>query len=294
MTIEPLHNRNIGIRRVRVADILENPSNWRLHPDNQVNAFTGAVDEVGWYGYPDCFEHPDFPGQVMLIDGALRREWLYARYGEDAEIDVNVTDHTPEESKKAILTKDPLAALAETDAASLEALMRDVQIADEALAAMVEGMAEDAGIIPPDVPPDIVEDVPPEPPVVPVTRPGDLWTLCGENGIEHRLLCADCRDPAAWERLLGGERAACVFTDPPYGVSVAAKNRLLNSVQPSGRCLTDIVDDDLTPDELKASLLPAFTLLRERGMADDCTLFVTAPQGGDLGMMMMMMMEEAS
>lgn len=28
-------------------------------------------------------------------------------------------------------------------------------------------------------------------------------------------------------------------------------------------------------------------------MADDCTVFLTAPQGGDLGMMMMMMMKEA-
>lgn len=33
---------------------------------------------------------------------------------------------------------------------------------------------------------------------------------------KHRLLCGDCRDPAAWERLLGGERVNVCFTSPPY------------------------------------------------------------------------------
>ena len=47
----------------------------------------------------------------------------------------------------------------------------------------------------------------------PVSRIGDLWRLGA-----HRLLCADARDPSAFERLLGGEKAGLVFTDPPYNV----------------------------------------------------------------------------
>lgn len=45
VTTEPLRNRNLGIRRVRVADILDHPQNMRRHPSEQVDAFTGAVDE---------------------------------------------------------------------------------------------------------------------------------------------------------------------------------------------------------------------------------------------------------
>jgi 16S rRNA G966 N2-methylase RsmD len=90
-----------------------------------------------------------------------------------------------------------------------------------------------------------------------------------------------------------GKRASCVFTDPPYGVSIGKKNVMLNSVQKAGRCLDNIASDDLTPDQLKAILLPAFVNVREIVMADDCTLFTCSPQGGGLGMMMMMMMQEA-
>ena len=49
----------------------------------------------------------------------------------------------------------------------------------------------------------------------PVSRIGDLWRL----GV-HRLLCADARDPSAFELLLGGEKAGLVFTDPPYNVPI--------------------------------------------------------------------------
>ncbi|PKB13354.1 DNA modification methylase [Novosphingobium kunmingense] len=48
-----------------------------------------------------------------------------------------------------------------------------------------------------------------------VTRIGDLWVLG-----KHRLLCGDARDPAVLERLMDGERAQMVITDPPYNVPV--------------------------------------------------------------------------
>jgi DNA modification methylase len=48
-----------------------------------------------------------------------------------------------------------------------------------------------------------------------VTRPGDLWLLRN-----HRLLCADARDEAAYGCLLEGAKAEFVFTDPPYNVAI--------------------------------------------------------------------------
>lgn len=45
-----------------------------------------------------------------------------------------------------------------------------------------------------------------------VTRRGDLWLLG-----EHRLLCGDSTDAAAVARLMGEDRAALLFTSPPYG-----------------------------------------------------------------------------
>jgi DNA modification methylase len=50
----------------------------------------------------------------------------------------------------------------------------------------------------------------------PVSRAGDLWVLG-----KHRLLCADARDDAAYDRLLVTERANVVFAEPPYNVAIS-------------------------------------------------------------------------
>jgi len=45
------------------------------------------------------------------------------------------------------------------------------------------------------------------------TELGQLWELGS-----HKLVCGDCTDNAVVERVMGGERADMLFTDPPYGV----------------------------------------------------------------------------
>lgn len=116
--------------------------------------------------------------------------------------------------------------------------------------------------------------------------PGDLIEIG-----EHRLLCGDSANSGDVDRLMNGAKADMVFTDPPYGVAIGAKNRMLNSFQKAGRNLTDIKDDALSPDKLKEVLLPAFSNL-QLAMKPCCTVFVTAPQGGEpFGMMMMTMKE---
>ena len=55
-------------------------------------------------------------------------------------------------------------------------------------------------------------DAEPDPPRQAVTRPGDLWLLG-----EHRLLCGDSTDAASVGRVMGADRAALLFTSPPYG-----------------------------------------------------------------------------
>src|ERR1035437_9187992 len=56
------------------------------------------------------------------------------------------------------------------------------------------------------------DDVPPVP-VEPVSKLGDLYLLG-----DHRLLCGDSTVLADVERLMGGQKADMVFTDPPYGI----------------------------------------------------------------------------
>lgn len=86
-----------------------------------------------------------------------------------------------------------------------------------------------------------------------------------------------------------GEQATLLFSDPPYGVGIGEKNRMLNAVQKAGRRLEDLAADTFNERDLRTMLLSAYVLARERIMADNCAYFVCAPQGGSLGLMMMMM-----
>jgi DNA modification methylase len=46
-------------------------------------------------------------------------------------------------------------------------------------------------------------------------EPGQLWELG-----DHRLLCGDSTKKEDVDRVMGGERAACCCTDPPYGMNL--------------------------------------------------------------------------
>ena len=118
-------------------------------------------------------------------------------------------------------------------------------------------------------------------------RLGEIWEL----GV-HRLMCGDSTDTQVLETLMGGVLADMVFTDPPYGIAIGDKNKLLNSVQKAGRCTENIKNDKLSTDELYTILVKAMVNVRNN-CKDDACYYVTSPQGGELGLMMMIMMKDA-
>jgi len=58
-----------------------------------------------------------------------------------------------------------------------------------------------------------------------VTVLGDLWILG-----DHRLLCGDSTDIKQVERLMDGQKADMVFTDPPYGYSYQSNHQSNHSM----------------------------------------------------------------
>jgi DNA modification methylase len=77
----------------------------------------------------------------------------------------------------------------------------------------------------------------PDLPVVPTSRPGDLWILG-----EHRLLCGDATVFTDVERLMEGQLADMAFCDAPYNVDYAnaSKNKALSKDR---RILNDALGD---------------------------------------------------
>lgn len=80
---------------------------------------------------------------------------------------------------------------------------------------------------------------PQAPPKDPKTKPGDLWILGN-----HRLLCGDATRIDQVERLMGGQKAEAVFTDPPYNIGYKP-----------GRGTHDaIANDDMSPEDFQQFL----------------------------------------
>lgn len=113
---------------------------------------------------------------------------------------------------------------------------------------------------------------------------GDVWQLG-----DHRLMCGDSVDLEQVKSLMGGVKADMCFTDPPYGVAIGDKNKMLKEmVGGSNIITTNIENDTLSVPALYEVLKQAMSNVREMCNPDAC-YFVCAPPGGDMGLMMMMM-----
>ena len=192
-------------KRVKVADLIDNPRNWRKHPDAQRNALGGLLESVGW---ADAVLARETDAGLMLIDGHLRKE-----LAADSKVPVLVLDVTEAEADLILATHDPLTSMAETDQALLDELVQGLDIDNDETQKMLDELASDPVI-------DAEEDELPEVPDEPTTKTGDLFALG-----DHRLLCGDATSADDVARLMGGAKADIWLCDPPYNVDYTGKTK---------------------------------------------------------------------
>lgn len=200
-----IRNRIKELRTVKASDLTPNPKNWRTHPKGQQDALKGILAEVGYADALLARETSD--GSLMLVDGHLRAETTPSE-----QVPVLILDIDEAEADKLLLSLDPLAALAETNAQALDSLLREIDTGSEGLQEMYADMADAADLYK-DEQTDVTEDDVPEPPADPITKKGDVWVMGN-----HRLVCGDCTDETTMQKLLGDDQVTLVFTDPPYGI----------------------------------------------------------------------------
>lgn len=229
-------NRIVGYSEEQPDQLLASPMNWRIHPKNQQEALSGVLGQVGVVQNIICNR-----ATGHVIDGHLRVA-LAMRSGQPT-IPVTWVDLTPEEEALILTTLDPLAAMAATDKAKLDELMHAVQSDDERVQQMLADMAEREGL-------EYGKQEPSDDPGAQVDRaeelrekwqtaPGQLWRLG-----EHRLICGDCTDRAVVERLMQGEKADAIITDPPYNVDKAEwDTNILPLLKSAADLLPEIITD---------------------------------------------------
>ena len=129
----PIRDRIKELRRVSADKLRPNPRNWRTHPQAQRDALRGVLAEVGYAGALLARELPD--GSLELIDGHLRAETT-----PEMEVPVLILDLDQDEVNKLLTVLDPLAAMAKTNEAALDSLLREVTTKNDAVRAMLDKM----------------------------------------------------------------------------------------------------------------------------------------------------------
>jgi len=201
------------------AKLVPYARNARTHSEAQVAQIAASIAEFG-------FTNPILAGGDGVIVAGHGRLAAAQKLGLEV-VPVVVLDHlSPTQRRALVIADNRIAENAGWDDAMLRVELAaladddfDVALTGFDADALAELMAGDE----PDADGKTDDDAVPEVPETPISRPGDIWLL----GV-HRLLCGDATVAASYERLLAGEQADMVFTDPPYNVNYAnsAKDKM--------------------------------------------------------------------
>lgn len=211
------------VDHLSIADLKPNPSNARRHSRKQLHQIAASIREFGF----NSIVVADEEGMILVGHGRVEG----ARMAGLERVPVLRVGHLTAEQKIAFSLADNKIALnSDWDMDQLRVLWRELMGVEVNFDVEVTGF-ETAEI-------DLLvdgetsrgtpdrSDLVPAVGAEPVSRLGDLWVLG-----EHRLLCGDACDAAAFADLMDGEQARLVFTDPPYNVPIGGHVSGLGAVK---------------------------------------------------------------
>ena len=211
---ERRHQRLEIVHRA-IDEMKPDPANARQHSKKQIFKLANSVETFG-FNVPVLVD-----AELNVISGHGRL--AACRELGIAEVPTLCLDHlSPAQLRAFMIADNRLTELATWDDRLLAQQLKDLSLSGLDFSLEVTGfeMAEiDLRIesfedLP--VPDDDPADVLPEPPASPpLSKNGDVWLLG-----RHRVLCGNALDAAAFAVLMGEERAAMAFSDPPYNVPI--------------------------------------------------------------------------
>ena len=209
----------LNVKYRKVEDLIPYVNNSRKHSDEQVAQISASIKEFGWTN-------------PILIDGtnsiiAGHGRLMAARKLKMDEVPTIEISHLTDTQRKALVIADNKLALnADWDNTLLTIELDDLLKDGFALDILGFNQDELAALLEPEQIEGLTdEDAVPEVPEEPKTKLGDIYQLGN-----HRLMCGDSTSIDAVEKLMDGQKADMVFTDPPYRMEAEG-----GSNQPIGR-----------------------------------------------------------
>lgn len=247
----------MDIESVPITSIVLDPSNARRHASKNLEALKGSLAKFGQQK-PIVVGHN---GVVIAGNGTLEA----ARALGWSAIKIVRTSLEGTEATAFAIADNRSGELAEWDAGVLSDTLRALQAMDFDLGAIGFDESDLAKLLATEVTEGLTD--PDELPEQVETRcqPGDLWVLG-----QHRLLCGDSTEALAVERLMSGDLADLIWTDPPYNVALGMNESPEQAAKRNRR--TDgltVMNDKMADGDFRQFLVDVFTgmalSLREGG-----------------------------
>jgi len=203
----------MNVEYTLVRELRPYPNNARTHSKKQIKQIAKSIERFG-------FNNPVLINDQKQIIAGHGRVEAAKQLGVHAVPTVRLSHLGDAEMKAYVLADNKLAEKAGWDrellAIELQGLIDlkvDVELTGFEMAevdVLLDDAAQASG---PEAGPE--DEAPAYNTDAVVTRLGDVWALG-----QHRLVCGDARDQAAYDAVLEGQKAAFVFTDPPYNVEI--------------------------------------------------------------------------
>ena len=243
---------------VKITQIKPNPKNPRTIKDDKFQKLVQSIKD-----FPQMLEKrplvcfTDTDGKFVVLGGNMRLK--ASKEVGLKELPIILADDWTEEQKAEFLIKDNVGfgewdwdqLTSEWDTEKLDDWGLDVPVFEDPV--HLEAEEDDFDVPEGGIETDIVL--------------GDLFEIG-----EHRLLCGDSTDSDAVARLMDGEKADMVFTDPPYGVNYEGghnqkKRKGIENDTLQGVDLTNLFRDSLMNADIFSKDHSAFYIWYANGKA---------------------------
>jgi len=215
-------------QKISISKVKGNPNNPRIIKNDKFKKLVKSIQD-----FPEMLKlRPIVVDEDMIVLGGNMR----LKASKDAglkEVWIEIAEGLTEEQKKEFIVKDNVG-FGEWEWDMLANEWDSVQLAEWGLDVWQneDDKEPEAGLIEDDEIPEVKESK---------VKRGDIWQLG-----EHRLMCGDSTSSDDVAKLMNGEKADMVFTDPPYGMNLDTDySKMGNKSQKHNKVIGD--NDDFTP-----------------------------------------------